>query len=105
MLTFIDRHADQIHDDFPWFGTLHRILSSWPNIVPPAIVTGIGPAGREITYNNPPPPSQECDLSGPLPYTDRPEITATGRRGLTQIITGCTAAHQGESEERVWSGP
>lgn len=51
----------EIHDEFLWFGALHRILSSRPNIVPPAIVTSVGPAGREIIYNNPPPPSQERD--------------------------------------------
>lgn len=51
--------TDEIHASFPWFGALHRILSSRPNLVPPAIVTGVGLTGREIIYNNLPPPSQE----------------------------------------------
>ena len=53
--------TEEIHKEFPWFGALHRILSSRLNIVPPAIITGVGPAGREIIYNNPPPPTQEQD--------------------------------------------
>ena len=53
--------ADRIHEDFPWFGAFHRILSSRPKIIPPAIVTGVRPAGREIVYNSLPPPSQEHD--------------------------------------------
>lgn len=57
----VNHIVEKIHEAFPWFGALHRILSSRPNIVPPAIVTGVGPAGREIIYNTPPPPSQEHD--------------------------------------------
>lgn len=57
-LTYIHNVTEQIHNEFPWFAALHRILSSRPNVVPPAIVTGVGPAGREIVYNDPPPPSQ-----------------------------------------------
>lgn len=60
-LTPISSIAEEIHEEFPWFGALHRILSSRPNIVPPAIITGVGPSGREIVYNDPPPPSQERD--------------------------------------------
>ena len=62
--------AGEIHKGFPWFGELHRILSSRPNIIPPAIVTGIGPAGRETIYNNPPPPSQRSNPNiNPALYT------------------------------------
>ncbi|KAF9787449.1 hypothetical protein BJ322DRAFT_723306 [Thelephora terrestris] len=73
---------EEIHQEFPWFGALHRILSSRPNIVPPAIVTGVGPAGREITFNNPPPPSQSHDPDiDPALYTlghsDPPRMPAS----------------------------
>ena len=65
---------DEIHKEFPWFGILHRILSSRPNVIPPAIVTGVGPTGREIVYNNPPPLSQvERDSNiDPVLYTLHP---------------------------------
>ena len=69
---------EEIHEEFPWFGALHRILSSRPNIAPPAIITGVGPAGREIIYNNPPPPSQEND-----PNID-PALYVLGNNGPTR---------------------
>jgi len=47
----------------------------------PVIVTGVGPAGREIVYNNPPPPSQGHDPNiNPALYTlghDRDDPTHT----------------------------
>ena len=58
MLILTYHTTDEIHQEFPWFGALHRILSSRPNVTPPAIITGVGPTGREIIYNDPPPPSQ-----------------------------------------------
>ena len=60
--------AEKTHEEFPWFGALHRILSSRPNIVPPAIVTGVGPAGREIIYNSPPPPPSQDHNIDPTLY-------------------------------------
>jgi hypothetical protein len=42
---FIYYIVEEIHEEFPWFGALYRILSSWPNIIPPTIVTGVRPAG------------------------------------------------------------
>ena len=66
--------TDEIHKEFPWFGILHRILSSRPNVIPPAIVTGVGPTGWEIVYSNPPPLSQvEWDSNiDPVLYTLHP---------------------------------
>ena len=69
--------TDEIHQEFPWFGALHRILSSRPNVIPPAIITGVGPMGREIIHNNPPPPSQaerDPDID-PALYALQPDST------------------------------
>lgn len=91
---FIYHTTEEIHEEFPWFGALHRILSSRPNVVPPAIVTGVGPTGREIVYNNPPPPSQEYDPNidpalyalGPPPSSQPHHPIHSQRRPLTPLF-------------------
>lgn len=38
---------------FPFFGTLHRLLASRPNITPPSVTTGASPFGRQILHLQP----------------------------------------------------
>ncbi|KAG9225547.1 hypothetical protein PLEOSDRAFT_1109809 [Pleurotus ostreatus PC15] len=42
---------EEILQEFPYFERLHRILSTRPNITPPLIITGTGPHGHSIIYN------------------------------------------------------
>ena len=39
---------------FKFFPSLHRIFSTRPSVIPPAVTTGIGPQGRKVTYFQPP---------------------------------------------------
>ncbi|KAJ7113279.1 hypothetical protein C8R43DRAFT_961647 [Mycena crocata] len=41
---------DEIMNDFPFFATFHRLVSTRPNVNPPVIITGVGPNGRRITH-------------------------------------------------------
>lgn len=46
--------VDEICKSFPFFPNLHRLLSSKPNMRPPAITTGVGPRGRQVVHLRPP---------------------------------------------------
>ncbi|KAJ7259051.1 hypothetical protein C8J57DRAFT_1340749 [Mycena rebaudengoi] len=41
---------DEITNEFPFFPTFHRLVSTRPNVNPPVIITGLGPEGRKITH-------------------------------------------------------
>lgn len=77
---------------FPFFPRLHQLLCTRPNSIPPAITTGIGPAGREVVYLQPPGgfsrdvESLEPALRTPesLPETPVP-ATPLGTRNLNLI--------------------
>ncbi|KAJ7238943.1 hypothetical protein C8J57DRAFT_1478547 [Mycena rebaudengoi] len=45
---------DEIMNEFPFFATFHRLVSTRPNVNPPVIITGVGPGGRRITHIQPP---------------------------------------------------
>ena len=45
---------EEICKSFPFFPNLHRLLSSKPNMRPPAITTGVGPRGRQVVHLRPP---------------------------------------------------
>ncbi|KAJ6474525.1 hypothetical protein DFH09DRAFT_1472946 [Mycena vulgaris] len=49
---------DQITKEFPFFPTFHRLYSTRPNVNPPVIITGVGPAGRKIVHLQAPNESQ-----------------------------------------------
>lgn len=45
---------DELCVTFPFFPNLHRLLSSKPNMRPPALTTGVGPHGRQVIHLQPP---------------------------------------------------
>ncbi|KAH8113262.1 hypothetical protein DFH11DRAFT_1601060 [Phellopilus nigrolimitatus] len=56
---------EQITKSFPFFPSLHRLLSTRPNSCPPAVAMGVGPGGRKITYFQPPAnyhPNEAADI-------------------------------------------
>ena len=47
-------YLEQIEGKFKFFPSLHRIFSTRPSVIPPAVTTGVGPQGRKVTYFQPP---------------------------------------------------
>lgn len=45
---------DEIQNEFTFFSTLHRFLSTCPNVTPIAVTTGVGPLGQKIVHYQPP---------------------------------------------------
>ncbi|KAF9009808.1 hypothetical protein BDZ89DRAFT_1119495 [Hymenopellis radicata] len=56
---------ESITNEFRFFPRMHTMFSTRPNINPPAVVTGVGPAGASTTFYQPPPAS--LGLSAPAP--------------------------------------
>ncbi|KAG9023022.1 hypothetical protein FS837_006039 [Tulasnella sp. UAMH 9824] len=65
---------DQILQEFPYFGELHRLISSRPNVIPISI-TSLGPTGTQTVY--PQPPSPTATTTGEPPSVPTPAITQT----------------------------
>ncbi|KLO03788.1 hypothetical protein SCHPADRAFT_766720 [Schizopora paradoxa] len=41
---------DELQLEFPAFKRLHKLLCTRPNVVPPAVTTGVGPGGRKTNH-------------------------------------------------------
>ncbi|KIO26185.1 hypothetical protein M407DRAFT_24519 [Tulasnella calospora MUT 4182] len=63
---------DQINQEFQYFGELHRLISSRPNVIPISITT-LGPAGTQTVY--PQPPSSTATTTGQPPSIPTPSVT------------------------------
>ena len=47
-------YLEQIEANFKFFPSLHRIFSTRPSVILPAVTTGVGPQGQKVTYFQPP---------------------------------------------------
>ncbi|KAG8917862.1 hypothetical protein FRC00_013132 [Tulasnella sp. 408] len=63
---------DQIHQEFQYFGELHRLISSRPNVIPISI-TSLGPTGTQTVH--PQPPSPTTTTAGKPPSVPTPAVT------------------------------
>ena len=84
--------AEDICTHYPYFSRLHRLLSSRPNVTPICLTTGVGPAGPQTTFVQPPSDDDE-PCWAPVPTQSPSPVTplAPLPRTLAEALQGYSA--------------